>query len=153
MRFCSLCALWIAILATGIGFFPANAAADELVIIERPLTWQEARIPHGEGLYAELCAVCHGQGGKGDGPAVPALEQTPPDLTTVAVRNKNVFPHDKLERAIAGRARIDVHGTIGMPIWGLAFRDARPEWQWGREQFAKRQIHEIVEYLESLQVG
>ena len=33
--------------------------------------------------YVNHCAVCHGDFGKGDGPLVPWLRQTIPDLTTI----------------------------------------------------------------------
>ena len=40
-----------------------------------------ASIEHGARLYAENCALCHGAGGKGDGPAAAALTVHPADLT------------------------------------------------------------------------
>jgi mono/diheme cytochrome c family protein len=152
MKFCKFCTLVVALTATGIGLGPAPAAAGELIVKERQLTWQEARLTHGEDLYVELCAVCHGQGGKGDGPAVPALQQGPPDLTTLAVRNDGVFPFEALERVVAGRTRSEAHGTVDMPIWGRAFKFTRADWNiTRRDQLARHRIHNIVEYLESLQ--
>ncbi len=142
----------VAFVAMALGLATPDALSDELRIKERPLTWQDARLTHGEDLFVELCAVCHGQGGKGDGPAVSALQQIPPDLTTLSARNDGEFPFDSLERFIAGRARTDVHGTINMPIWGSAFYNTRPDWKtFRREQLARHRIHNIVEYLESLQ--
>jgi mono/diheme cytochrome c family protein len=35
----------------------------------------------GEGLYAGYCLLCHGEGGKGDGPWVEQLPAPPADLT------------------------------------------------------------------------
>ena len=40
-----------------------------------------ASIEHGARLYAGNCALCHGDGGKGDGPAAAALTVRPADLT------------------------------------------------------------------------
>ncbi len=40
-----------------------------------------ASVMHGARLYAENCALCHGAGGKGDGPAAAALPTRPADLT------------------------------------------------------------------------
>ena len=40
-----------------------------------------ASIEHGARLYAGNCALCHGAGGKGDGPAAAALTVRPADLT------------------------------------------------------------------------
>jgi cytochrome c553 len=41
----------------------------------------------GQADYESLCAVCHGTSGKGDGPAAPALETRPADLTRLAAKN------------------------------------------------------------------
>jgi copper resistance protein D len=38
-------------------------------------------VRHGARLYADNCALCHGAGGKGDGPAAAALTARPADLT------------------------------------------------------------------------
>jgi copper resistance protein D len=40
-----------------------------------------ASVEHGARLYAENCALCHGVGGKGDGPAAAGLTVRPADLT------------------------------------------------------------------------
>ena len=39
-------------------------------------------------LYEQTCAMCHGTGGKGDGPTSQALRPKPADLTVV-VKDKN----------------------------------------------------------------
>ena len=36
----------------------------------------------GEEAYRRHCTICHGQQGKGDGPAAPALDPSPPDFTS-----------------------------------------------------------------------
>ena len=46
----------------------------------------------GGELYGELCAVCHGKSGKGDGPAAGALKKSTPDLTVLASNNGGIFP-------------------------------------------------------------
>ena len=35
----------------------------------------------GDKTFTTICATCHGNGGKGDGPAAAALEQKPADFT------------------------------------------------------------------------
>jgi mono/diheme cytochrome c family protein len=35
----------------------------------------------GQAIYAANCATCHGEGGRGDGPAAVGLEPPPADLT------------------------------------------------------------------------
>ena len=43
--------------------------------------WTDPRmIARGREIYASRCAVCHGEEGRGDGPAVTALPVRPPDL-------------------------------------------------------------------------
>jgi putative copper resistance protein D len=48
---------------------------------QRPgVAYQASSIAEGKALFAEHCAVCHGRGGAGDGPAAAALQPRPPDL-------------------------------------------------------------------------
>lgn len=142
-----------AVVATLVVFFAPAAVSADVELKQQYLTGQQARLIHGEDLFVELCAVCHGNTGKGDGPAVPALEQVPTDLTLLKARNNGEFPRDALEKYIYGRNRIDAHGTVDMPIWGRAFEFTKPDL--GRVQrinFAQHRIHNIVDYIESLQV-
>ncbi|MBZ5572099.1 MAG: cytochrome c [Acidobacteriia bacterium] len=41
----------------------------------------------GQQMYSAYCAVCHGNDGKGGGPAAEALKVPPPDLTVLARKN------------------------------------------------------------------
>jgi len=43
-----------------------------------------AALAQGQGIYNDRCAVCHGQDGKGNGPAAVALSPNPPDFTSPA---------------------------------------------------------------------
>ncbi|MGI9237964.1 MAG: c-type cytochrome [Woeseiaceae bacterium] len=125
----------------------------EVQLVEKDMTWRQARLTHGEDLYEELCAVCHGQSGKGDGPAISALKQVPTDLTALAARNNGEFPFEVVEQFVSGKARIAAHGTDDMPIWGRAFEYTKPDWNRVRRiKFAQHRIHNIVEYIESLQI-
>jgi mono/diheme cytochrome c family protein len=133
-------------------FFAPAATAAEVVLKQKELTARQARLTHGEDLYNELCAVCHGVSGVGDGPAVPALNQPPLDLTHLAVNNDGVFPREHLEESIYGRSRIKAHGTLDMPVWGRAFEFTKPDWsRMRRVKFAKHRINKIVDYIETLQ--
>ena len=138
--------------ALAINPFPTGAAADEVVIREKALTWQQARLTHGEDLFNELCAVCHGVSGKGDGPAASELTKTVPDLTLLAANNGGEFPFERLEDFITGEERVYAHGTIDMPVWGRAFQEVRQDWSDVKAiHFAKHKIYDIVEYIETLQ--
>ena len=132
----TMLAVVAAVAAVAAYVMPAAVSA-EVVVEQRYLTAQQARLTHGEDLYNELCAVCHGLSGTGDGPAVPALTQQPLDLTVLA-ETKN---------------RIAAHGTLDMPVWGRAFEFTRPDaTRHQRRQFARHRINNIVDYIETLQV-
>ncbi len=142
-----------AVIAAVAAYVMPAAVSAEVVIEQRYLTAQQARLTHGEDLYNELCAVCHGLSGTGDGPAVAALTQQPLDLTSLAEANDNVFPREALEESIYGKNRIAAHGTLDMPVWGRAFEFTRPDWsRHQRRQFARHRINNIVDYIETLQV-
>ena len=48
----------------------------------------------GKKTYMEYCTACHGDDGKGMGPAASALKTPPSDLTTLAKRHAGKFPED-----------------------------------------------------------
>ncbi len=130
----------------------ASALTEELEIREAPLTWRQAALSNGEDLFLELCAVCHGKDGTGDGPAATALKKGVPDLTGLAARNGGKFPRERVENSIAGESRVASHGTVEMPIWGQAFEAVRPDWKPHRRQsFAKQRIYNLTEYLATIQ--
>ncbi len=142
-----------AVIAAVAAYIMPAAVSAEVVIEQRYLTAQQARLTHGEDLYNELCAVCHGLSGTGDGPAVPALNQRPIDLTLLAAGNDGEFPRDALHESIYGKNRISAHGTLDMPIWGRAFEFTKPDYsRMRRMKFARHRINNIVDYIESLQM-
>lgn len=130
----------------------AGTSLAQVEVKQVPLTWQQAAISDGEELYVELCAVCHGIGGMGDGPAASALKKAVPDLTGLAAANNGEFPRRDVEQAIAGKSRVSAHGTIDMPIWGSAFENVRPERRMAqRKAFARQRIYNLTEYLATIQ--
>ncbi len=104
---------------------------------------QDAALGRGRQLFRTHCATCHGISGHGDGPMVQYLRVPPANLTTIAARNKGVFPVDAVHRAIDGRQAVRAHGDSAMPIWGDAFSPA--------EQTVTERIRDLVVYLESIQ--
>lgn len=54
---------------------PPEAAA-----VENPVPATEESVTTGAALYAQNCAVCHGETGEGDGPAAAGLEKEPANL-------------------------------------------------------------------------
>ncbi|GBC83012.1 Cbb3-type cytochrome c oxidase subunit FixP [bacterium HR10] len=49
--------------------------------MKNPIRATATSIQKGKRLFAEHCAMCHGDAGKGDGPMAEALETKPADLT------------------------------------------------------------------------
>jgi mono/diheme cytochrome c family protein len=130
--------------------FTGMATGEE--IREAPLSWQQAALTDGAELYMELCAACHGTGGKGDGPAASALAKPATDLTVLAANNGGVFPREQVEKSIAGESRVVAHGTIDMPVWGARFEELRPDWKQHRRQaLARQRIYNLTLHIESLQ--
>ena len=128
------------------------AAFAEVQNKDVPASWQEAALADGEELYLDLCAVCHGKAGLGNGPAAPAMTKAVPDLTLLAENNEGIFPRKEVEESITGKSRVISHGTIDMPIWGQVFEDARPDWKaFRRKAAAKQRIYNLTEYLITIQ--
>ena len=118
------------------------------------LTWQASTTPErltaGQQLYAQNCAACHGETGKGDGVIAPSLKKavTPPSgampgMTmsgheTVAPINftdaKNMLGAS--DAILAGKIVRGGMGT-GMPYWGPIF--------------TSEQIQSLVDYLWTFQ--
>jgi len=63
----------------------------------------------GKRLFAKSCAACHGEGGKGDGPAAVAFKQKPADFTDA---EHSKFYSDQ------GRIYIIKKGSTGTPMSG-----------------------------------
>lgn len=124
----------------------------DVTVEEAPLTWRQVANSDGEVLYDELCAVCHGTSGNGDGPAASALKKMVPDLTTLSARNDGMFPREAVEKAITGETRVVSHGTVDMPVWGKLFSEVRPDRKpYQREVLGRQRIYNLTSYLESIQ--
>ncbi len=51
------------------------------VVVTLGATPEATQLARGKALFAQRCAVCHGEGGKGDGVTASALKPPPADLT------------------------------------------------------------------------
>ena len=129
----------------------------EVAIREVQLKWEQVAKLDGDEVFSNVCSVCHGVGGKGNGPAVSALKNAVPDLTILAVNNDGVYPHKQVENVIFGRHRHVARGTIGMPFWGEHFMYLRPGppsyHQVQNRKYASERIKTLSVYIESLQVN
>ena len=100
-------------------------------------------VERGRGLFQQHCAACHGERGKGNGPAAGGLSQRPADLTTLAKR-KGAFSAAQIEATIRGADRVIAHGSPGIMMWGDAFLPAtNPN---------AHAIAEVIAFIESIQV-
>jgi mono/diheme cytochrome c family protein len=89
----------------------------------------------GKKLYTNFCASCHGDTGKGDGPAGRALPARPADHTNGAVMNQM---NDKFIVDIITKGGSVVGKSSFMPAWGGSLND--------------NQIRDVVAYIRSLAV-
>jgi hypothetical protein len=118
------------------------------------LTWRTnmtpERLAEGQRLYAQNCAACHGETGKGDGVIAPSLKKTPmPGMTMTRQENltghETVAPIDFTDaKNLLGASDAILEGKIirggmgtGMPYWGPIFT---PE-----------QIQSLVDYVWTFQ--
>ena len=98
------------------GFAPARFArpAPSLEVPARP-----ASVPDGRGVFRDAgCAGCHGESGRGDGPAAAGLDAPPFDLTASPLR-RGQRPEDLYLSLATG-----LDGT-GMPAFPSASADDR----------------------------
>jgi mono/diheme cytochrome c family protein len=105
----------------------------------------------GEELFWRLCASCHGESGRGDGPLVPSLKAVPADLTQISERY-GAFPAARIRETIDGRGPVIAHGTRVMPVWGFEL------WvEEGGDAAAQKAVREaidkIVEHVRMLDKG
>ena len=82
------------------------AAPEEAARRQNPIHADKTSIERGGKLYKTHCAVCHGQRGRGDGPAAAGLTPRPPDLAEMAGHHP---PGDLAWKIETGRG--------AMPAW------------------------------------
>ena len=73
-----------------------------------PIASSAESISHGQRLWLQDCAACHGAQGRGDGPVTASLPKRPKDLTRVA--KPPIFPDGVIAYRIA-------NGVDVMPAW------------------------------------
>jgi len=87
----------------------------------------------GKKLYATYCSSCHGDNGKGDGPASQAFPVKPGDHTNGTIVN-NVS--DKFLFEIISKGGGTVGKSTFMPAWG--------------NQLGEKQINDLIAYIRSI---
>lgn len=101
----------------------------------------------GKKMYAQYCAVCHGDNGDGNGKAAPALTVPASSLVNLTARNNGRFP-DAGIRKVLTYSNIQAHQVQHMPNWWAQFRmlDKR------HPTDADHRINSLVVYLRQIQV-
>ena len=136
-----------------LGAVAAETGTTVVVIKQVPLTYKDIALKNGHEMYDQLCAVCHGVTGRGDGPAAPALSNPVPDLTQFGAGTGSQY-HAQLESVISGKNRY-VHKDIGgMPLWFGEFQYVRRN-KFGhpRTMYADLKIHSVAEHVEELSLA
>ena len=101
----------------------------------------------GRQMYDAYCASCHGQGGKGNGPAASAPKTTPTDLTQLAAKNGGTFPEQHVAQVIKGDSMMAAHGSKEMPVWGPVFSNLS-----GHDTAAMQlRVRNLTKYIASMQ--
>lgn len=132
----------------------AVLAVPRLVAADQATEDKAFFVAKGRVTYRVYCINCHGPKGKGDGSLAEMLSTTPADLTYISTRNGGKFPANRVRDIIDGRSEVRGHGMKEMPIWGDVFQTSSLEPSASdetREERARRKIHELVLYLESIQ--
>ena len=109
-------------------------------------------VPEGAALFAENCAICHGDGGRGDGALAAQLQPPPADVTTLSRRAGGGFPTVEVLSEIDGYHRAPVAGTE-MPEFGALLEGDLVPLALGDGVFTPtpRPLAALLVYLESIQ--
>jgi mono/diheme cytochrome c family protein len=87
----------------------------------------------GRKLYLTYCSSCHGDKGKGDGPAASSLPAKPADHTDGSVMNQLT---DKFLMEIISKGGGAVGKSALMPAWGSQIKD--------------QQLRDVIAYIRSI---
>jgi mono/diheme cytochrome c family protein len=101
----------------------------------------------GKEMFDSYCASCHGENGKGNGPAAAAMKNGVPDLTGLAKSHDGKFPSFHVYEVIRGDAAIPAHGSAEMPVWGPVLRRVAVS---DNAQLQQR-LQNLTDYVRSLQ--
>ena len=110
----------------------SRVAISSLILIVSISLWL-APLLAAEGtatLFSELCSVCHGAGGKGDGPSAQGLEPKPADFTNCKAMAKD--SDDVLFKIIKEGGQSVGRSTV-MPAW--------------RDALSDQQIRQLVKFI------
>ena len=105
----------------------------------------------GEEMYLSYCAACHGNRGKGDGPAAAAMKQPPTDLTLLAKNNNGAFPASHVTQVLNYGVESPAHGSKDMPIWRDLLKSLHGSDMRMKDAMVQTRIANLTDYIKSLQ--
>jgi mono/diheme cytochrome c family protein len=108
---------------------------------------RQASVASAKEMFLRYCASCHGDDGKGGGPAAVAMKPPPSDLTTISKRHEGKYPAGYVAAVLKFGRSLASHGSYDMPVWGSRFRELDPV----RDPTGQQHIDDIVAYIASLQ--
>jgi mono/diheme cytochrome c family protein len=138
----------------GIVVLTAIALAPRLLGADQANEDRAFFVAKGRVTYRVYCINCHGAKGAGDGTLAEMLTTKPADLTKLKSANDGKYPADQVRDIIDGRTGVRGHGMKEMPVWGDVFQTSSLEPSGSDEsgeERARRKVHELVLYLESIQ--
>ena len=100
----------------------------------------------GKEMFVTYCAVCHGQDGRGAGPAAAALKMPPANLTQLAAMNKGKYPDLKVMQTLSAKDVV-AHGSQEMPVWGDLLKSVSRD----SNDIVHIRIANLTSYIESIQ--
>jgi mono/diheme cytochrome c family protein len=121
-----------------------------LAAAQRPPAVPSGAMREAPYVFVRHCSACHGTHDRGDGPAAPALQPPPADLTRIAQRRGGHFPVAEIAAFIDGRTAVPAHGSREMPIWGERFGEMGGGGSVG-EEVVRGNLLVLIEYLQYLQ--
>jgi cytochrome c6 len=106
----------------------ARAAATDIAREPNSVDWSGGDAEHGQALFAQHCALCHGGAGHGDGIAAPAINPKPRDFSEGryyidASANNETGEDVDLARVILHGPR-SFGGTLAMPAYEGALSES-----------------------------
>lgn len=107
---------WRILVALGVGSFALIGAAGDLapkLAMEQPdgAILSSAVQSDAAEIYAKNCVMCHGEEGKGDGPAAAALDPSPSDLTDAEIIGA-LSDEELLEVLSKGKGSMPGYGSM-----------------------------------------
>jgi mono/diheme cytochrome c family protein len=96
-------------------------------------------------MFRNYCAPCHGNDGRGNGPAASSLRKPPADLTALSRKNGGKFPEAEVANTIKGDG-VSSHGSRDMPMWGELFHSVS-----SGDTAVQLRIRNLGDYIKGIQ--